>query len=112
MLFRSPTYVFHDRLGIKNPARAATTRSVVVVQKEGKIIKELKQVTPKSSLDVAKKAVGIESAAAEKRDRKKDKEDDMEKKAEDKRDVTVGTAAPHTSQAPTMEEAAKPTESS
>lgn len=110
-LLSDPTYVFHDRLGIKNPARATTLRSVVVIQKEGKIIKELKQVTPKNSLEVAKKAVGIESAAAEKKDRKKDKEEDgTEKKVEDKKEVTVGTAAPHTSAQASVEETAKPTE--
>ena len=112
-LLSDPTYVFHERLGIKHHAKTATLRSVVVVQKEGRVVKELKQVTPKTSLDVAKKAVGIESAAAEKGGRKKDKEDDTEKKAEDKKEITVGTAAPHTtSQAPTVEETAKATESS
>jgi len=115
-LLSDPTYVFHERFGIKSTgARAGTVRSVIVVQKEGKLIKELKQVSPKNSLDVAKKAVGIESAPTEKKDKKRGVEEEKEKKADEKKEVTVGAAAPSAlaaASAPAVEESLKLAESS
>ena len=84
---------------------------MIVVQKEGKVIKELKSVQPKTSLDVARKAVGIEAPEEEKK-----KETKKEKEAKAK-DVAVGKeppapAAPAEAPAAATEEVAKPTESS
>lgn len=114
-LLSDPTYVFHEKLGIKS-AKAGTVRSVIVVQKEGKIIKELKGVQPKTSLDVARKAVGIEAPTEEeKKDTKKETKKEKEAKS---KEVAVGKEAPAAAAAPveasgaTTEEAAKPAESS
>lgn len=114
-LLSDPTYLFHEKLGIKS-AKAGTVRSVIVVQKEGKIIKELKGVQPKTSLDVARKAVGIEAPAEEeKKDTKKETKKEKEAKS---KEVAVGKEAPAAAAAPveapaaTTEEAAKPAESS
>ncbi|KAF8418501.1 thioredoxin-like protein [Tirmania nivea] len=81
-LLSDPTYVFHEKLGIKS-AKAGTIRSVIVVQKEGKIIKELKSVQPKTGLDAARKAVGIEAAEEEKKETKKETKKEKEAKAKD-----------------------------
>lgn len=80
-------------------------RSIIVVQKDGKIIKEHKSVIPKNSLDVARKAVGIEVPAEEKKETKKEKE------AKEKKDVAVGKEAPATAPPPATEET-KPVEAS
>ncbi|KAF8458898.1 thioredoxin-like protein [Terfezia claveryi] len=111
-LLSDPTYVFHEALGIKSAK--GTVRSVIVVQKEGKIIKELKSVMPRTSLDVARKAVGIEAPEEEKKETKKETKKEREAKA---KDVAVGkepptSAAPAEAPAATTEEAAKPAESS
>lgn len=63
-LLSDPSYTFHEKLGIKNATKAGGVRSVIVVQKEGAIIKEHKTVTAKNGLDFAKKAAGIETTAA------------------------------------------------
>lgn len=112
-LLSDPTYVFHEKLGIKS-AKAGTVRSVIVVQKEGRIIKELKSVQPKTSLDIARKAVGIETPEEEKKETKKETKKEKEAKA---KDVAVGKepptlAAPTEAPAAATEEAAKPAESS
>lgn len=71
-----------------------------MVQKEARLIKELKAVTPKNSLDVARKAIGIEAPVEEKKETKKEKE---AKEKEAKKEVTVGTAAPASASAPAEE---------
>lgn len=85
---------------------------MIVVQKEGKIIKELKTVQPKTSLDAARKAVGIEVPEEEKKETKKETKKEKEAKA---KDVAVGKeppapAPPAEAPAATTEEAAKPAE--
>ena len=105
--------MFHEKLGIKSAK--GTVRSVIVVQKEGKIIKELRSVQPKTSLDAARKAVGIEAPEEEKKETKKETKKEKEAKA---KDVAVGKeppalAAPVEAPAVTTEgEVAKPAESS
>lgn len=57
---------FHEKLGIKKNGKGS--RNVIVIQKEGKFIKELKSVTPAASLEVAKSAAGISGATVAKKD--------------------------------------------
>ena len=109
-LISDPGFHFHEKMGLKSAGpKAGGVRSVVVVEKAGRVVKEHKAVTPKAAVDVAKKAAGIDAAAApapvgkvlavaekSKKDDKKDekKEKAAEEKKEDKKAEAAAAAAP------------------
>lgn len=100
-LISDPGFSVHEKLGIKaTTPKVGTVRSVIVIQKEGAAIKEHKTASPKNSLEIAKKACGIDGAAAPV----------AKTEAESTtKTVTVGSGAPTAS---AEGEAAKPAESS
>lgn len=65
-LISDTTLNLHEKLGIKKNGKGS--RNVIVIQKEGRIVKELKTVAPAVSLEVAKAAAGISGTTVTKKD--------------------------------------------